>query len=203
MPDALTFLLATIATPTGELAVVVDEELRLRAVHWTDGGDPTRRLLERHYGAEPFGLRRSRSASPAAQALRAYFAGDLAAIDRLPVETRGTAFQRSVWAALRQVRCGTTLSYGDIARKIGRPAAVRAVGLANHANPVGIVVPCHRVIGRDGRLTGYGGGLERKRWLLAHEGVASDATTLELFRAGGRSDSGAARRKSGIPRFRS
>jgi methylated-DNA-[protein]-cysteine S-methyltransferase len=81
----------------------------------------------------------------------------------------GTDFQRTVWQALRRIPCGTTISYGELARRIGRPAAVRAVGLANGANPVGVVVPCHRVIGADGSLTGYGGGIERKRWLLAHE----------------------------------
>ena len=82
----------------------------------------------------------------------------------------GTPFQRAVWRALREIPCGETRSYGEIARRIGRPKAVRAVGLANGANPIGIVVPCHRVIGSNGTLTGYGGGIERKRWLLAHEG---------------------------------
>jgi methylated-DNA-[protein]-cysteine S-methyltransferase len=81
----------------------------------------------------------------------------------------GTPFQRSVWSALRRIPSGRTLSYGGLATKIGRPAAVRAVGLANGANPIAIVVPCHRVIGADASLTGYGGGLERKRWLLAYE----------------------------------
>jgi methylated-DNA-[protein]-cysteine S-methyltransferase len=89
----------------------------------------------------------------------------------------GTDFQRTVWRALRQIPCGTTIFYGELARRIGRPAAVRAVGLANGANPVGVVVPCHRVIGSDGSLTGYGGGIERKRWLLAHERARAD---LEL-----------------------
>ena len=89
----------------------------------------------------------------------------------LPVVTAGTPFQRAVWAALRQIPVGTTLSYGALAERIGRKAAVRAVGAANGANPVAVVVPCHRVIGADGSLSGYGGGLERKRWLLAHEGA--------------------------------
>ena len=99
----------------------------------------------------------------------AYFRGDLAALDAIAVETGGTAFQRDVWQALRDIRPGKTLSYAELARRIGRPRAVRAVGLANGANPVAIVVPCHRVIGADGTLTGYGGGLWRKRWLLDHE----------------------------------
>jgi O-6-methylguanine DNA methyltransferase len=101
--------------------------------------------------------------------LRAYFAGDLSALDGVPVAPSGTPFQLAVWAALRAIPVGETASYSDIARVIGRPSAVRAVGAANGANPIGIVVPCHRVIGRDGSLTGYAGGLDRKRWLLRHE----------------------------------
>ena len=103
--------------------------------------------------------------------LRAYFAGDLAAIDGIPVAPAGTEFQRAVWLALRQIPAGQTWSYTQLAQVVGAPAAVRAVGAANGANPVPLVLPCHRVIGRDGRLVGYGGGLDRKRWLLAHEGA--------------------------------
>jgi methylated-DNA-[protein]-cysteine S-methyltransferase len=83
----------------------------------------------------------------------------------------GTSFQRSVWAALRTIRCGETTSYGRLAAMLGRPKAMRAVGMANGSNPVSIIVPCHRVIGADSSLTGYGGGVERKRWLLQHEGA--------------------------------
>jgi len=104
--------------------------------------------------------------------LRRYFQGQLDALGTLRVDTGGTPFQRRVWSALRAIPVGRTLSYGALAAAIGAPQAVRAVGAANGANPVAIVVPCHRVIGSDGSLTGYGGGLERKRWLLAHEGVA-------------------------------
>jgi methylated-DNA-[protein]-cysteine S-methyltransferase len=103
------------------------------------------------------------------QALGAYFEGQLDALDRLPVAAGGTPFQRLVWSALRTIPAGTTTSYGRLAASIGRPGASRAVGLANGANPIGIVVPCHRVIGAAGQLTGYGGGLDRKRWLLEHE----------------------------------
>ena len=110
--------------------------------------------------------------------LQRYFAGELAAIDTLPVQTGGTAFQREVWRALREIPCGGTVSYAELAERIGRPTAVRAVGLANGSNPVGIVVPCHRVIGANGSLTGYGGGIERKRWLLEHEGSVSDSERL-------------------------
>lgn len=98
-----------------------------------------------------------------------YFAGDVEAIDDIPVQTSGTPFQRSVWKELRKIPSGAVVSYRKLAGKIARPTAVRAVGLANGSNPIGIVVPCHRVIGSDGSPTGYGGGLERKRWLLEHE----------------------------------
>ncbi len=104
----------------------------------------------------------------AAAQLRDYFAGRRTAFD-LPLHPVGTAFQRRVWQALCTVPHGETASYGEIAAAIGNPRASRAVGLANGHNPIAIVVPCHRIIGRDGALTGYGGGLERKRWLLEHE----------------------------------
>ena len=103
--------------------------------------------------------------------LRSYFDGDLGALDRIMVEMNGTLFQKKVWAALRAVPAGSTVAYGDIARVIAAPSAVRAVGAANGANPVAVIVPCHRIIGTNGTLTGYGGGLDRKRWLLHHEGV--------------------------------
>jgi|CXWL01.1.fsa_nt_gi methylated-DNA-[protein]-cysteine S-methyltransferase len=99
----------------------------------------------------------------------AYLDGDMTGLDSIPVDAHGTPFQKTVWNALRQLRAGETTSYGALAIAIGRPGASRAVGLANGSNPVAIVVPCHRVIGANGTLTGYGGGLERKRWLLDHE----------------------------------
>src|SRR5450432_3910453 len=108
----------------------------------------------------------------AAGQLAEYFAGQRTGFD-LPVELAGTGFQRRVWAALREIPYGETVSYGELARRIGQPSASRAVGLANGQNPISIVVPCHRVIGANGSLTGYGGGLERKRWLLAHESKGS------------------------------
>jgi methylated-DNA-[protein]-cysteine S-methyltransferase len=113
-----------------------------------------------------------RSEIPAAIAdrLRAYYEGDTTAIDAIEVEPAGgTPFQRAVWTELRRIPAGTTISYAELARRIGRPKAVRAVGAANGKNPIGLVVPCHRVIGKDGSLTGYAGGLDRKEWLLAHE----------------------------------
>lgn len=104
----------------------------------------------------------------AASQLSAYFAGDRTAFD-LPLAPRGTGFQRLVWAALLAIPYGETTSYGDLARQLGSPGAARAVGLANGRNPISIIVPCHRVVGSTGQLTGYGGGIERKRTLLAHE----------------------------------
>jgi methylated-DNA-[protein]-cysteine S-methyltransferase len=104
-----------------------------------------------------------------ARALDAYFAGELASLDGLEIELIGTPFQRAVWTALRGVRAGETTTYGALARALGRPGASRAVGAANGANPLWLIVPCHRVIASDGALTGYAGGLHRKAWLLAHE----------------------------------
>jgi methylated-DNA-[protein]-cysteine S-methyltransferase len=108
--------------------------------------------------------------------LESYFAGERTTFD-LPIAPQGTEFQRQVWTALRAIPFGGTISYGELARRIGDPKAMRAVGSANGRNPIPIIVPCHRVIGADGSLTGFGGGLDRKRWLLAHEGAAVE---LEL-----------------------
>ncbi len=104
--------------------------------------------------------------------IRAYFDGELAALDEIPVDPGGTTFQGLVWSELRRIPVGRTRSYAEVARAIGRPTATRAVGAANGQNPIAVILPCHRVIGADGSLTGYGGGLDRKRWLLRHEGVA-------------------------------
>lgn len=124
-------------------------------------------ILERWYPREP--LTTVADPAGAAAALTAYFSGDLGALDDVPVDLHGTPFQRRVWERLRAVGPGTTASYAEIARAIGAPAAVRAVGAANGANPIALIVPCHRIIGSSGALTGYGGGLDRKRWLLSHE----------------------------------
>jgi len=175
MAETLRLLIDRLATPIGEAVIIADARGNLRALDWTDRDASMRRLLRLHYGADGFALEPARDPGGFTGALDAYFAGDLGAIADLPVATGGTPFQRDVWRALREIPCGTTVSYSEMARRIGRAEAVRAVGLANGANPVSIVVPCHRVIGADGTLTGYGGGLERKRWLLAHE-AASAAT---------------------------
>ena len=166
-PD-LRLLIDRLATPIGDLLVVVDEQGCLRAVDWSDHEARMRHLLRLQCaGREP--RIEPGEADSATAAFAAYFAGDLAAIDRLPVETGGTDFQRSVWNALRRIPCGRTVTYRALAERVGRPAAVRAVGHANCSNPISVAVPCHRVVGSNGTLTGYGGGIERKRWLLEHE----------------------------------
>lgn len=178
MPNKLRFLTDTIATPIGELVLVCDEEGRLRATDWTTHDERMRRLLAGYHGEGSFTLTTAKNPFGLASSMAAYFDGDLHAIDALPVATEGTAFQKNVWQALRSIPAGQTISYGDLAMRLGKPAAVRAVGLANGANPVGVVVPCHRVIGASGALTGYGGGLERKRWLLDHEKVVAPACSV-------------------------
>ena len=164
------FLREHLPTPTGPILIVTDAEQRLRATEWLDHEDRMHQLLRQHYGPA-VQLRKAAAPSPALQALQAYFDGDTGALAGLAVATNGTAFQDLVWAALRRIPVGRTISYSGLAAAIGRPKATRAVGLANATNPIPIVIPCHRVIGADGTLTGFGGGLDRKRWLLAHEGA--------------------------------
>lgn len=166
-PRALT--LEQLATPIGTALVLTDEAGSLRGFNWTDYERAMFAWVARHYAGTP--LQEGRAAEPVRNGLAAYFAGDRTALDKLPWRASGTDFQLEVWVALCTIRVGETLSYADLARRIGRPSAVRAVGLANAANPVAVVVPCHRVIGSNGSLTGYGGGLARKKWLLQHEGV--------------------------------
>ncbi len=168
----VSLLLDHLETPIGRLALVADEDGRLRALGFVAGHPRMDRQLRLSSEGRESSLTPASNPGGLTAALRAYFAGDLTAIDGLPVAASGTEFQQAVWRALGEIRCGETRSYGEIAQRIGNRAAVRAVGLANGANPVGIVVPCHRVIGSDGTLTGYGGGIERKRWLLEHERCA-------------------------------
>jgi methylated-DNA-[protein]-cysteine S-methyltransferase len=161
-------LLDRFTTPIGTAMLVTDAQGYLRAFDWSEYESRLERLLRLQLEGE---TELTEGPAPAAvlQALGAYFAGDLERLETIPTRTGGTPFQREVWAALRSIPAGHTRTYSALAAQIGRPRAVRAVGLANGANPIGVVVPCHRVIGADGTLTGYGGGLERKRWLLAHE----------------------------------
>ncbi len=163
------FFVEHIETPTGRMRIISDDAHSLRAVDWEDHEPRMQDLLRRYYGTDAVQFQDASRPSAAARALCAYFDGDLEAITGLPTATNGTAFQQAVWSALRQIPVGRTVSYGALAVQIGQPKAVRAVGVANGANPIAIVVPCHRVIGANASLTGYGGGLHRKRWLLAHE----------------------------------
>jgi methylated-DNA-[protein]-cysteine S-methyltransferase len=155
-----------VASPVGTL-LLVTSETALVALDFGDYDERMHRLLHAHHG--PVELHEARERLGIRDALDAYFAGDFNALAAIPTITNGTPFQEVVWQALRTIAPGTTTSYGELARRIGKPQAMRAVGLANGANPIGIVVPCHRVIGANGTLTGYGGGLPRKQWLLAHE----------------------------------
>ena len=164
-----TFALDRLQTPIGIALLVTDAEGALRALDWEDYEPRMRQLLRLQYGA-PI-LENTRAPADIRAALSAYFAGELACLDAIKWRVAGTAFQRKVWTALRAIPAGTTTSYGALAAQLDMPTVVRAVGHANGSNPISIVVPCHRVIGANGALTGYGGGLQRKRWLLEHEGV--------------------------------
>lgn len=159
-----------VATPLGTMSLVTDIQGWLRALDWADCEGRMRRLLQLHYGQQGFDLVAGVVQKDIHDCLDAYWSGNLSALHTVPVKTGGTPFQQSVWTFLRTIPAGHTRSYQEQARAIGRGSAVRAVAGANGANPVGIVVPCHRVIGSDGSLTGYAGGIERKRWLLRHEG---------------------------------
>lgn len=166
----LDLTLDRIATPVGEVLLVTDADGAVRALDFADYEERMMRLIGRHSpgavlttGRAPDGVR---------TAVEAYFSGDVRALDGVRTATGGTDFQRTVWAALRAIPAGETRSYGQLAAAIGKPRAVRAAGLANGQNPIAVIVPCHRVIGANGTLTGYAGGLERKRWLLAHERAA-------------------------------
>lgn len=165
-------------SPISPLLLVTDGEGILRALEFADHEARMHRLLREHYG----GYALTEGAAPASltQALEGYFAGNVETLSGIPVATAGTPFQREVWKALRSIPAGATMSYGQLAAQLGDAEGSRAVGAANGSNPIAIVVPCHRVIGADGSLTGYAGGLPRKRWLLEHEArfasVAAGAT---------------------------
>jgi methylated-DNA-[protein]-cysteine S-methyltransferase len=166
-PDRLQ--LDRFATPVGTALLVTDEDGVLRALDFADYEARMLRLLRLHYG----NLRLTDGAAPAQlrASLQHYFDGELDALRGIVWATSGTPFQRAVWSALVEIPAGETRAYGELARALGQPAAARAVGWANGSNPVAIVVPCHRVIGASGKLTGYAGGLHRKQWLLQHEGA--------------------------------
>jgi methylated-DNA-[protein]-cysteine S-methyltransferase len=160
---------ATVATPSGDFFLAARNGALVAAGFADFAGRLLARLAAR-FG--PLELREAADPAGAASALRRYLGGDLAALDGVEVDLGGTAFQRDVWSALGEIPPGTAITYAELARRVGRPRAVRAVGGANGANPVSLFVPCHRVVGKDG-LRGYGGGVPRKEWLLAHEGAAA------------------------------
>jgi methylated-DNA-[protein]-cysteine S-methyltransferase len=172
---SVTFAFDGYETPIGRMLIAFDDDGAVRALDWHDYEPRMRRLLRLHYlvmdarGGGEVALRPGALPDAVRGALDAYFAGDLDALGAVPVRTGGTEFQRAVWSGLRAIPAGRAWSYAELAAFLGRPRAVRAVGAANGSNPVGVIVPCHRVIGADRALTGYGGGIERKRWLLRHE----------------------------------
>jgi methylated-DNA-[protein]-cysteine S-methyltransferase len=156
-----------ITSPIGELTCLVREETLIAVAFDGDDGGTLGKVRRRFAGED---VRDAREAGGVRAAFERYFGGDTSALDALAVDPGGTPFQAKVWMSLREIAAGKTWSYEDLARRVGSPAAVRAVGAANGANPIPLVLPCHRVIGKNGKLVGYGGGMERKTWLLRHEG---------------------------------
>ncbi len=156
-----------VGTPIGEVLLVADAGGTLRLLEFADQPERWRRAFERQFDRAH--VAKKRDPSGLSSALERYFAGDLAALDAIEADAQGTDFQKACWSALRRIPAGATTTYGALAKAMGKPKAMRAVGLANGANPIAVVVPCHRVMGSDGSLTGYGGGLARKQWLLDHE----------------------------------
>lgn len=168
--DGPDLIRAVMSSPVGDLVVISDQAGVLHGLDFVGNEARLDRLVARYWP----GARIAAGPAPAAvaDALAAYFAGRPEALDALSVAQGGTDIQRQVWAALRRIPAGATCSYADIARQLGRPKAVRAVGQANGANPVSLVQPCHRVVASGGGLGGYAGGPARKSWLLAHEGAS-------------------------------
>lgn len=169
-------LIDKINVKMGQILFVSDGE-KLHALDFAECESRMMRLLQKRYGVVHFreaSHPQRLDASPhkgLRQRLQAYFAGELNSINDIPVNPGGTPFQQQVWLTLRSIPLGTIVTYGELAKRIGKPSACRAVGMTNSLNPISIVLPCHRVIGTNNKLTGYAGGLERKRWLLQHEGV--------------------------------
>ena len=162
------FYRTNIESPIGEITLVARDGVLL-LLEFTDAEGRIERALQKRFGdvqfvntENPFGL---------SSKINAYFSGDLTSIDNIQTDGGGTEFQQRVWAELRRIPHGLTISYGQLATRLGDKNAMRAVGLANGRNPISIVVPCHRVIGANGAMTGYGGGVARKEWLLRHEGA--------------------------------
>jgi O-6-methylguanine DNA methyltransferase len=170
----------TFDTPVGPMLALASDQA-LCALEFWDPGRMSRleARLRRWFGPHEIVDAQNAVLIGTGEWLATYFAGG-SPVDP-PLEMRGAPFEMRVWSALRTIQRGTTTSYGEIARQLGAPGASRAVGMANGANPIAIIVPCHRVIGANGTLTGYGGGLDRKAWLLSHEGVVSAMGIPSLF----------------------
>lgn len=180
MPTAY---LDTAETPAGPLALAVNEDGALIRTQFVNGHYPT--SIEQELERAGYALARDpQRTKRAREALLAYQRGDVRAFDPLPLAPAGTAWQRAVWQALTEIPYGETISYGELAARLGKPQAARAVGHANGSNPIPLIVPCHRVIGADGSLTGYGGGLDIKQRLLAHEAQAAQATDVSQRQTG-------------------
>jgi len=161
-----TLFLSTVQTPLGPM-IIASHDGGVCALEFESGWPRTERRLRR--GAHSIELGTDADPCGVADCLRAYFAGELTAFDRLPLDPPGTEFDRRVWDALREILPGSTITYRELAHRVGCDRGFRAVGAANGRNPLALAVPCHRVVGASGDLRGYAGGLERKRWLLAHE----------------------------------
>lgn len=166
-----------IASPIGTVVIVTSSN-GVCALDFDDCRARMRTLLATRY--RPLELHPRSDPEGFSTLVRAYFAGQLDVLGAIPVDAGGTAFQDEVWSAMRAIPPGQTRSYGRIACTIGRPAAARAVGMASGRNPVALIIPCHRVLGARGSLTGYAGGLQRKRWLLAHEMGSRKGSSLEV-----------------------
>ena len=172
--STLTLFEERFSTPLGEVVIWADDQDQIYALDWSDYTTRMRKLFQRQHPKKSYSVQPSspRScASKAAKAVQRYFDGELTALNTVPYTLGGTAFQQQVWQALSTIPCGSTWSYTQLAHAIQRPKAVRAVGSAIGANPISLIIPCHRVIGHNQQLIGYAGGLERKRWLLRHEGA--------------------------------
>lgn len=165
----LRLAIETIETPIGAMLLAACPDGFLRAADFADCEARLVGLLKRRLGKAAFSLEAGKVSADITKAMGAYFAGEIAAIDRIALKTDGTAFQQTVWHGLRDIAPGSPLAYGRMAERLGRPQSARAVGHANGANPFCVIIPCHRLVGADGALTGYSGGTNRKRWLLDHE----------------------------------
>jgi methylated-DNA-[protein]-cysteine S-methyltransferase len=167
-PLFMKLLIDRLKSPIGTIWIVSDGE-HLCALDFADYESRMMKLLYQRYQSietiettDPQGF---------SSKIAAYLDGNYASLDDIPVRAGGSNFQQLVWQSLRKIPVGTTIAYGELASKLGKPTAARAVGMANSLNPIAIVVPCHRVIGAKAKLTGYAGGLDRKQWLLKHEGI--------------------------------